>query len=126
MKTSVLPFISDQGHLFFNYHLNGKHVSTKIVERDLGLVVSADLSWRSHYQLISSRAFKMLGLIQRVFLVLCLTVQSALCIYLSSVLNISTVRSKPLYCSPVWHPYLLKDIECPELVQRRATKFICN
>jgi len=29
-----------------------------------------------------------------------------------------------LYCSPLWKPYLLKDIESLERVQWRATKFI--
>ena len=34
------------------------------------------------------------------------------------------MRSKLLYCSVVWRPYLLVDIKFLELVQRRATKFI--
>ena len=38
----------------------------------------------------------------------------------------SLVRSQLLYCSPVWHPYLLRDIRCLEQVQRRATKFVTN
>ena len=41
-------------------------------------------------------------------------------------LYISLVRSKLLYCSSVWHPYLLVDIKYLEFVQKRATKFICN
>ena len=28
--------------------------------------------------------------------------------------------------SPLWYPYLLMDIKCLELVQRRATRFIMN
>ena len=54
----------------------------------------------------------MLGLLRRVSLVLCLCLQSALCIY--------------LFCSSLWYPYLLMDIKCLEYVQKRATKFICN
>ena len=41
-------------------------------------------------------------------------------------LYVSLVRSQLLYCSVVWHPHLLVDIKCLELVQRRATKFITN
>ncbi len=42
------------------------------------------------------------------------------------VLYVSLVRSKLLYCSPIWHPRFLKDIKSFESVQRRATKFIPN
>ena len=31
-----------------------------------------------------------------------------------------------MYCTPIWHPYLLKDILNIERIQRHATKFILN
>ena len=31
-----------------------------------------------------------------------------------------------MYCSPLWRPYLLKDIDSLERVQRHATKFILS
>ena len=96
------------------YHLNGKSISSKAVEKDLGLVVSSDLSWRSHYQLISSRAYKMLGLLRRVF-------SGSVSVSAKRSLYISLVRSKLLYCSSVWHPYFLMDIKCLEFIQKRAT-----
>ena len=34
------------------------------------------------------------------------------------------MRPKLLYCSPLWRPFLIKDILLLERVQRRATKFI--
>jgi len=42
----------------------------------------------------------------------------------SDQLYISLVRSKVLYCSSLWGPHLLKDIELLKKVQRHATKFI--
>ena len=36
------------------------------------------------------------------------------------------VRSPVLYCSQLWRPQLLKDIQSLERIQRRATKFILN
>ena len=61
----------------------------------------------------------MLGLLRRIF-------SSQVSVSARCSLYISLVRSKLLYCSPLWHPYLLMDIKCLELVQRRATRFIMN
>ena len=36
------------------------------------------------------------------------------------------VHSHLIYCSPVWHPRFIKDIQLLERVQRRATKYILN
>ena len=42
------------------------------------------------------------------------------------LLYISLVRSQLLYCSVLWRPHLVKDIEMLERVQRHATKYILN
>ena len=39
-------------------------------------------------------------------------------------LYISIVRSNLLYCSPLWRPYLIKDILNLERIQHRASKYI--
>ena len=77
------------------------------------------MQWRSHYLLITSRAYKTLGLIRRVF-------PQVSDIYAKRRLYYSLVRSHLLYCSPLWHPHLLVDIKSLETVQRRVTKFIVN
>ena len=118
-KCSAISFKPRSSPLSFNYHLNGKQISSIAAQKDLGLFVSADLTWRSHYQLISSRAYKMLGLLRRVF-------SSSVSVSAKRSLYISLVCSKLLYCSSVWHPYLLVDIKNLEYVQRRATKFIAS
>ena len=118
-KCSAISFKPRSSPLSFNYHLNGKQISSIAAQKDLGLFVSADLTWRSHYQLISSRAYKMLGLLRRVF-------SSSVSVSAKRSLYISLVHSKLLYCSSVWHPYLLVDIKNLEYVQRRATKFIAS
>ena len=99
-----------------NYHLNYQQMSSSNKKKDLGLVVTADY-WQSHYQLISSKSYKILGLLRRVF-------SNSILLSARMSLYISLVWSQLLYCSPVWHPYILKDIRGLELVQRRATKFI--
>ena len=63
--------------------------------------------------------FKSLGLLRRVFM-------DSNCSQARKSLYITLVRSKLLYCSPLWRPYLLKDIELLEKVQQRATKFILS
>ena len=50
-----------------NYHLNGQQMPSKAMEKDLGLIISAYFNWRPHYQSITSRAYKVLGLLRRVF-----------------------------------------------------------
>ena len=79
--------------------------------------MSSDLHWRPHYQFIIPRAYKMLGLMRRVF-------SSVKCIPVKRSLYLSFVHSQLLYCSPLWRPHLLTDIKSLETVQRRATKLI--
>ena len=93
-KCSAIHFKSRSSPSSFNYHLNGKQISSIAAHKDLGLFVSADLTWRSHYQLISSRAYKMLGLLRRVF-------SSSVSVPAKRSLYISLVRSQLLYCFTV-------------------------
>jgi len=86
---------------------------------DLGVVVSSNLSWTTHYNQILNKAYKSLGLLQRIF-------RASLSIHAKKLLYFSLVRSKVTYYSHIWHPYLLKDIIIFERLQRRATKFILN
>ena len=118
-KCSAFHFKTRLSQISFNYLINGKVISSKAVVKDLSLTISADLSWRPHYRSISSKAYIMLGLLRRVFSN-CVSVSGKCSLY------ISLVRSRLLYLSPVWHPYLLMDIKCLELVKRRSTKFITS
>ena len=101
----------------FDYHLSGHTIAEKSACKDLGIFTTYNLKWKSHYKHITSRAYKMLGLLRRVFNEVS---------YVSSkrLLYISLVRSQLLYCSPLWRPYLISDIGQLESVQRRATRYI--
>ena len=66
--------------------------------------------------IIVSSAYKSLGLLRRTFKSNSTTTKRQL--------YLSLIRSRLTYCSPVWRPYLLKDINLLQKVQRRATKFI--
>ena len=87
--------------------------------KDLGIILSEDLSWGKHYKSITARAYKVLGLIRRIFLPSHST---------STIvkLYVSLVRSQLFYCTQIWRPHLMKDILSIEQVQRHATKYILN
>ena len=101
------------------YYIDGSDVPVTTSHRDLGVMVSRDLSWSTHYDLICSKAYKMLYLIRRSF-------SSTSSASVKKRLYISLVRSNFSYCSQLWRPRLKKDILMLEKVQRRATKFILN
>ena len=85
--------------------------------KDLGIVFSVNFMWGPHFKLILSRAYKVLGLLRRVFS----TIQ---CAQSKHILCLTLVRPHLLYCSSLWRPHLLSDIRSLETMQRRATKFI--
>jgi len=103
----------------FNYFLNGDLISAQETHRDLGIIMSSDLSWREHMKSILSRAYKTLNLIRCSFST-CHSPQA------KKILYLSLVCSQLTYYSQIWHPHLLKDIEILEMIQHRATKYILN
>ena len=89
------------------------------VVQSLGVVVSSDLSWSSHIQLVCMKAKKILGLIYRNFAKY--TSDSTVILKMYKAL----VRPHLEYAAQVWSPYMVKDIELLEKVQRFALR-ICS
>jgi len=77
------------------------------------------LAWSNHYTHMLSKAYKTLNLIHHTFK---LSYSSSI----KAKLYISLICSTITYCSPVWQPHLLKDINNLEKIQRCATKYILN
>ena len=98
-----------------NYTVNDTSITSLDHCRDLGVIFSTDLSWTKHYNAITAKAYQSLGLIRRTFPT-----------NIKKLLFISLVKSKLIYCSPVWRPHLIRDIKLLERIQRRATKYILN
>ena len=95
-----------------------KSVALKSVDRvvDLGVERSADATYSAHCARVVAKATRVCGMIRHVFR----TNNRKLLwpAFISYVLPILT------YCSPVWSPFLVRDITAIEKVQRRYTKKI--
>ncbi len=102
-----------------SYQIESMIIPRNSIHRDLGVGISTDLSWNSHYSTIIAKAYKSLHLIRRTF-------GRSPSVYARKQLHISLIRSQITYCSPLWRPHLIKDIQSLENVQRRTTKFILN
>jgi len=110
-------------HLSFNnktptsYSVNSHTLPQLHTHRDLGIQISDSLSWESHYQHITSKAYKYLGLLRRTF-------NSCQSIKAKKTLYVTLVWSQLTYYSQLWNPYLIKDTVTLEKIQCPATKFI--
>ena len=115
LKFVQISFHSHPPHTTHSYHVDNNTISLHSHHKDLGIIISSDLSWNNHYNYISSRAYKLLGLLRLSFS--SINSQSG-----KKLLYISLIRSQLSYSSQIWQPHLLKDIQSLE----RATKFISN
>ena len=61
-KCILLRFSPKCPHIPFNYSINDKPIATLEHYRELGVIMSHNLSWSEHLKYISSRAYKFLGL----------------------------------------------------------------
>ena len=102
-----------------SYHINYRDLSKVTKHRDLGIIFTENLSWHSHHEAIVAKTYKSLGLLKRVF-------KHTISPQVKRTLYLTFARPKLSYCSPLWRPFLIKDILLLERVQRRATKFILD
>ena len=102
----------------FRYSLNNTILKEVPNNPYLGILLSQDLKWSDHIASITKKANSTLGFLRR-NLHHCPT---------SCRRNsyLSLVRSVLEYGSVVWDPYLKKDIDALERVQRRAARFIAG
>ena len=105
----------------FQYKMTDKTGTTHILNevssmRDLGVIITNDLSTKTHVEQVAASANRALYSIKR-------TVKD-LNICTGPMLYKSLVRPILEYCHSAWHPQTVREIEILEKVQRRATRWI--
>ncbi|XP_068246681.1 uncharacterized protein [Palaemon carinicauda] len=98
-----------------NYHMKEQLLEVEH-EKDLGVIIDNRLNFSEHLNKKINMANKITGLIRRTFVSLDEVIFKQLCVAL--------VRPHLEYANQAWAPYLVKDIEAIENVQRRATKLV--
>ena len=84
----------------------------------LGVTLTSELSWSPHIDHITHRANSTLGFLRH-NLNRCPS-------KLKETAYLSLYRYVLEYAAPIWDPFLSKDKNSLERVQRRATRFVCG
>ncbi|KAJ3646959.1 hypothetical protein Zmor_024514 [Zophobas morio] len=95
-------------------YMNGEQLVSSDCCRDLGVLVTCDLSWSQHIAHVSKKANSTLFLLRRAF-------QKSSPIVFAKLYK-TFVRPLLEFANSVWSPILQKDILLLESVQRRATR----
>ncbi|XGW17861.1 hypothetical protein V3C99_002459 [Haemonchus contortus] len=95
---------------------DGTPVAPSLKVKDLGVNLSAGLKWSCHIDEISTKGLKLVHLLFRNIH----TSETAVWIRLYKMYVLPIVE----YCSPVWSPYLVKDIQKIEKVQKSFTRIL--
>ena len=98
----------------YKYSLNGVYLQEVANQRDLGVIISNDLSPRTHIIEIVKKANQRVGMIRR-----CFSNHTAKKV---QTLYTTMVRSVLEYGAPTWSPYYNKDIDNLEKVQKRCLR----
>ena len=119
-KCNVISFTNKKNSFIYNYSLNGSLLDRVKYIRDLGVVLSQDMSFNKHIQKIVPNAFKLLGFVRRS----CMKEfrpNTLRCLY------VSLVRPQIEYASVIWNPNNSHggNVSCIEAVQRRYIRYIC-
>ncbi len=112
---SELPFTCE----LFQYHVSDTNCLSPVNQlRDLGVLISSDLSWSPHIRAISKKARQKAAWVFSVFHTR--SQQIMLTLYKSMV------RSLVEYCCPLWNPGTISDIQELESVQKAFTSRIAG
>ena len=100
-------------------HVDGRDLSMVSQTKYLRVLLSSDMPWSPHINAICVKARRLVGLLYRKFYSWS-DRQSLLTLYTAYV------RPHLEYCSCVWDPFLQKDVDLLEGVQKFALKVCCK
>ena len=102
-----------------SYFLDSTSLKVVSTVKDLGVMVTKDLSWSNHAREVTAKANRMLGFIKR-------NCAGIINKDELKLLYVSLVRSHLCRCSQIWAPQTSMLMMEVEKVQRRASRFICK
>jgi hypothetical protein len=100
----------------YSYTLGNKELTSSVKEKDLGVIIDNTLKFSEQCNVAVKNANRILGLIKR-------TIKSRSKEVIVRLYK-ALVRPKLEYCVQAWSPFMRKDINNLERVQRRATRMI--
>jgi hypothetical protein len=101
----------------FFYSMNGVYLNEVTDQKDLGVLISNDLKPSKHINTIVKKSYQKLGMFRRCF--------SGFTQEKVIILYTSIIRPTLEYASIVWSPWLKKDVQKLEKVQKRCLR-LCN
>ena len=104
------------GNTGMDYEMGGTILSKTVKEKDLGVTMNANMKVSEQCRIAASKGNQVLGMIRRN-----ITYEEKSLMF---PLYKAIVRPHLEYCIQAWSPYLRKDIDMLEKIQKRATKLI--
>ena len=98
-----------------SYSINETPLKEVVSHKHLGVLISNDLSWKSHVLAVAAKANRVLGLLKRTF---------GRCTEAIMAGYVSIVRPMIEYACPVWNPHQQYLSDKLERLQRNASRWI--
>lgn len=116
-KCCVISFSNKRDKVIYNYTIEGQVLKRTTVVKDLGILFDDRLSFKPHYQHITTKANKVLGFVLR-------STKGFKKSYSQLYLYFALVRSILEYGSPIWSPFYQVHINDIERVQKKCLKVL--
>lgn len=117
-KCLVMRFSRKRMKTVPDYHLEGTPLKVVSSIKYLGIIITDDMRWNTQIEKITGMANQRLRFVQRIFRNCPQKVKETG--------YFSLVRPLVEYCSTIWNPYRVGQVQEIEMVQRRAARFVMS
>ena len=114
-KCNILH-LGKKNHHNYPYSIDKIPLHQTSLTKNMGVLMDGQLTFTSHIAKISLEGNRALGLVKQTFAIITPDI--------FKVIYKSLIRPKLEYANLIWSPFLIKDIQKLEKVQRRATKCV--